>query len=70
MVTQQQPIDLIVGAKNIAKVLSVTRRQVYAMREAKHPLIRSEPGLGLVASRAAIRRHFGPPEIANEEAPA
>jgi hypothetical protein len=56
--------DLLVGADAIAKALGLTKRQVYAMREAGNPLVRREPGLGLVASREAIRRHFSRRDIA------
>ena len=63
MQEKKQNIDLLVGADEIAKTLGITRRQVYSMREAGHPLIRRELGLGIVASRKAICRHFGLPEI-------
>lgn len=58
-------IDLIVGASEIARTLGITRRQVYAMREAKNPLVRNEAGLGLVASRRALITHFGIPDVAD-----
>ena len=57
--------DLLVGADVIARFLGLTRRQIYAMREAKNPLVRNEPGLGLVASRRALMTHFGIPDIAD-----
>jgi hypothetical protein len=50
--------ELLVGADQIANFLGITKRQVYAMREAGHPLVRNEPGLGLVASRQALKNRF------------
>ena len=60
-------VDLIVGADEIAKELGLKRRQIYAMREAKHPLIRHEPGLGIVASRTAVLNYFGIAVIVDNE---
>lgn len=56
---------LLIGAPEIAAFLGLTPRQIYAMREAGHPLIRHERGLGLVASRHALSRHFGLADIAS-----
>lgn len=58
-------LDLIVGAAEIAKALNIKPRQVYHMREAGHPLIRNEPGLGICMSKEQFLRHFGIQDIAD-----
>jgi hypothetical protein len=57
--TQTPQLQLIVGAEAIAKALGIRPRQVYAMREAGHPLIRNEPGIGVCMSVRAFEEHFG-----------
>lgn len=46
--------DLLVGASAIADYLGLTLRQVYAMREAGHPALVKEPGLGLCARKSRL----------------
>jgi hypothetical protein len=46
--------DLLVGASAIAEYLGLTLRQVYAMREAHHPALIKEPGLGLCARKSTL----------------
>lgn len=52
-------LQLIVGADAIAAYLGLKPRQVYAMREARNPLVKNVPGLGLVMSRTAAEAYFG-----------
>lgn len=51
--------DLLQGAAAIATFTGFTRRQIYNMANKKHPAIKNEPGLGIAASKTALRRHFG-----------
>jgi hypothetical protein len=46
--------DLIIGAPEIAKYLGLPVRSVYAMREANHPALVKEPGLGLCARKSRL----------------
>lgn len=48
--------DILRGAAAIAAYLGIPRKSVYSMREAGHPAIRNEPGLGLVARRSVLAR--------------
>lgn len=51
--------DILIGARAIADYSGLTRRQIYAMREAQNPLIDYEPGLGLVARKSTLEQRFG-----------
>lgn len=51
--------DLIVGAQAIAAFLGLTRRQVYAMNEGKHPAVKYETGLGVCARKSVLIKTFG-----------
>lgn len=55
--------DLLKGAKAIAEFTGFTARQIYNMADKDHPVIRKEPGVGVVASKSAILRHFGITEM-------
>ncbi|MBR9970836.1 hypothetical protein [Magnetospirillum sulfuroxidans] len=50
--------DLLQGAKAIAEFTGFKRRQIYNLADNHHPAIKKEPGLGLVASKSALLRHY------------
>lgn len=52
--------DILYGAQAIADFLGCSTRRVYAMREAGHPLIKREPGVGITARKSELVAHFAP----------
>ncbi|WP_173088937.1 DNA-binding protein [Devosia sp. 1635] len=57
--TQAEPLDLVWGARAIARLIGKTERATFAMLEAGYLPGARKVGIQWVVSRSALAEHFG-----------